>query len=181
MEYDGDIMMAEPTIINENSTMYTYCKQNSLNRKQFAFPFIPSSHNGNLMTEDQEVIVSVHCWASLSIIITVFLFLLKNIITRIWVFYKGRENKPLNRRMEIPFSHVKCGAYIPQMKSNAISYPLFACDIDRITDQDIIDWESLYHPHKYYDLTDDAKEILEEAGVEGSMSQSAFSQVVTWV
>lgn len=181
MDYDGDIMMAEPTIINENSTTYTYCNQNLLNRKRLAFPFIPTSQNDNWMTEDQEVIVSVHCWVSLFIIIIVFLLFLRNLINRIWVFYQGRENKPRNRRIDIPFSHVNRGAYIPQIKSHAISYPLFACDVDKITDQELIDWDSPYHPYKHYDLTEDAKEILKEAGVEDSLSKSAFSQVVIWV
>ena len=174
-------MIADPTIINENSTIYTYCKQNLLNRESFVIPLIPSFQNNNWMTEDQEVIVSVFCWSSILIITMIFLFFLKTIIYRIWAFYKGQQNLSRGRHIHIPFSHVKCGAYIPQIKSQIIvAFPFFACDIDEITDQDMISWESPYHPHKYYDLTEDAKEILEKAGLEGTLSKSAFSQVMTW-
>ena len=178
MDYDVDIMNVEPTIVNENSTMYTYCNQNLPHRR--IFPFLSSAQEENWMTEQQKLIVSAHRWVGLAITIVIVFMYLKNFMNFIWEFYRGKESKSRQKRLSASWSQIQGGCYIPQIKSCAISYPLFACSIDSIIDKGEIQWNSPYHPHKYYDLTDDAKQILKEAGVEGTLSKSAFSQVTIW-
>ena len=51
-------------------------------------------------------------------------------------------------------------AYIPQVVSDSIPYPLIACNVDSIKDSDLFEWEDPLRPYEYYDLTKDVKKLL---------------------
>jgi hypothetical protein len=79
----------------------------------------------------------------------------------------------------IPFTDSNTAAYIPQVNSPEVPFPLVACPVDLIQDS-LFEWTSPYHDYDYYDLTLDADAIM--MGDEGgrSVSNTAFSRVVHW-
>ncbi len=62
-----------------------------------------------------------------------------------------------------PFSSLRTPAYVPQVRSRIMPYPLIACSTDGISET-LYGWRSLYYPYEYYDLTYDAKKILNRDG-----------------
>jgi hypothetical protein len=70
-------------------------------------------------------------------------------------------------------------AYVPQVTSESIAYPLIACDVERIKDSDLFEWEDPLRPYEYYDLTRDAKKLLLEDG-EFDESKVRFSVMEHW-
>ena len=74
----------------------------------------------------------------------------------------------------INFSKVPTiSSYIPQVHSKVFSYPLLACNIDRI-DCDLLDWTDPDRPFAFYDLTKDAEVLLRGTDVS---SKQVFSPV----
>lgn len=80
----------------------------------------------------------------------------------------------------IPFTDNNIAAYIPQVKSPEIPFPLVACPVDLIQDN-LFEWSSPYHDYEYYDLTLDADSIMMGDDKGRSVSNTAFSRVVHWV
>lgn len=75
-------------------------------------------------------------------------------------------------------------AYIPQVVSSSIPYPLIACNVENIKESDLFEWEDPLRSYEYYDLTRDAKRILSEGDnnyhdVELDESK-VFSKMVYW-
>ena len=92
----------------------------------------------------------------------------------------------------IPMRHVESmTAYIPQVPSDSFSYPLIACNVEKIKDSDLFEWEDPLRPYEYYDLTRDLRKILaeDESGEDdddgekndGTMDENRiFSKMVYW-
>ena len=72
-------------------------------------------------------------------------------------------------------------AYIPQVVSSVIPYPLIACNVEKVIDSDLFAWEDPSRGYEYYDLTRDAKRIL-LADWEGDESkvEALFSRMDHW-
>ncbi len=59
-----------------------------------------------------------------------------------------------------PFSSLRTPAYVPQVRSRIMPYPLIACSTHEISES-LYGWRSLYYPYEYYDLTIDVRKILD--------------------
>lgn len=72
-------------------------------------------------------------------------------------------------------------AYIPQVVSSVIPYPLIACNVAKIKESSLFEWEDPSRGYEYYDLTRDAKRIL-LADWEGDESKvdALFSRMDHW-
>ena len=70
-------------------------------------------------------------------------------------------------------------AYIPNVKSSSIPYPLIACDVEQIKKCDLFEWQDPLRPYEYYDLTRDVKVLLRDDG-EVDDSKVIFSRMVHW-
>lgn len=57
-----------------------------------------------------------------------------------------------------------------------MQFPLIACSVIDLANNDLLDWASPYHPYEYYDLTIDALEIMGDHEI----AESAFSKVRFW-
>ena len=70
-------------------------------------------------------------------------------------------------------------AYIPNIKSKSIPYPLIACDVERIKNCELFEWKDPLRPYEYYDLTRDVRRLLrDDGGVDDS--KVVFSRMVHW-
>jgi hypothetical protein len=87
--------------------------------------------------------------------------------------------QPRGKDKQIPFTDNNISAYIPQVKSPKIPFPLVACPVAFIN-EDLFEWESPYHSYDYYDLTLDADAIMMGDKKGRSISSTAFSRVVNW-
>ena len=75
----------------------------------------------------------------------------------------------------IPFSEVAAiSSYIPEVKSNLFSYPLLAVDTEGV-DEELYEWKDAEKPYSYYDLTRDARKMLQNRDV-----KHLFSTVSHW-
>lgn len=79
---------------------------------------------------------------------------------------------------QISFTASGASAYIPEVNSDLLPFPLIACAVTEIDNTDLFDWMSPYYPHIYYDLTLDAEYIMKD--VDGDMADLAFSKVRYW-
>ncbi len=68
-------------------------------------------------------------------------------------------------------------AYVPQVSSEVIPYPLIACNVNEIKDSDLFSWEDPKRGYEEYDLTKDTEELL---GEEIDSSKAVFSKMVYW-
>jgi len=90
----------------------------------------------------------------------------------------GKKYKPLDKQKQITFSASGSSAYIPQVESQIMPYPLIACSVYELANPDLFDWSSPYRPHSYYDLTLDALDIMKDGGKH--IAEFAFSRVRHW-
>ena len=64
------------------------------------------------------------------------------------------------------------------MQSTSVEFPLIACSVAELGNNELFQWASPYHSHDYYDLTLDAEKIMKDD--EGVVSERAFSKVRYW-
>ena len=69
-------------------------------------------------------------------------------------------------------------AYIPQVSSDSIAYPLIACNVDEIKECGLFEWEDPRRTYEYYDITKDVDRLLDFDGVE--KTRILFSKMVHW-
>jgi hypothetical protein len=98
------------------------------------------------------------------------------------VTWLTKSYKPRGKDSGIPFTGSKISAYIPQFKSPEIPYPLIACPVEPMNNDeaDLFEWSCLFHPYEYYDLTLDAEKIMARDHKGRSVANSAFSKVKYW-
>lgn len=107
-------------------------------------------------------------------------FVLFTTVVRFIRQYFFTRFEPVGDDQEIPLSNVESmSAYIPNVKSNSIPYPLIACDVEQIKRCDLFEWEDPLRPYEYYDLTRDVKRLLRDDG-EVEISKVVFSRMVHW-
>lgn len=162
--------------IDENFQSYTFCDQNMLQRSPPVFPSLSSFQpfDQRWMTSGQSRIADACGWTSVGILGGI-------LIHYIISLYKGLKNtyKPRGKDKQIPFTDNNIAAYIPQVKSPEIPFPLIACPVDLI-EEELFEWESPYNSYDYYDLTLDADAIMMADKKGRSVSNTAFSRVVHW-
>lgn len=167
---------AKSVTIDETYQSYIFCDQNMLQRTPPVFPSLSSFQPSDIrwMTRDQARIVDVYGWISVGILGVLAVHYVDSL-------YTGFKNtyKPRGKDKGIPFTDNDIAAYIPQVKSLEIPYPLVACPVNSIQ-EDLFEWESPYHGYDYYDLTLDAEAIMAGDEKSRSISDTAFSRVVHW-
>lgn len=166
----------ESVTIDEAYQSYKFCDQNMLQRSSPAFPSLSSFQPFDMkwMTDGQARISDVYGWISVGILGVLAVHYIISL-------YAGFKNtyKPRGKDKDIPFTGNEIEAYIPQVKSPEIPYPLVACPVDLIP-EDLFEWENPDHGYKYYDLTLDAEAIMAGDKKGRSVSNTAFSIVVHW-
>ena len=152
--------------ISENDMSYRFCLQDLLRTKGHGFPAVPKFQpkGDEWMTSDQEVVTTIYGWTSVGVMGLVLISFLWAIVKSFRRIFKGTY-KPNGDDQALGFSDVRSiSAFIPQVQSDVFSYPLLAFASEGI-DSDLYDWTDPDRPYSYYDLTIDAKDLLE--GLEG--------------
>lgn len=98
------------------------------------------------------------------------------------------SKKSIGDDQNIPFRDVlSMTAYIPQVKSASIAYPLLVCNIDDIICADLFEWEDPNRGYDYYDVTKDVDKLLREESQgnnntndNGETKALVFSRVMYW-
>lgn len=181
-EYLGNhtIKTSDGTMIQQNidsdTESFRYCHQDLLRYTTLSFPALSRWQSEDWMSDDQETVVNIYGWTSLVVLVIVLGFfiilIVKNCQER---FSIGHE--PCGKDMNIPFSQVRSiSAFVPQVDSTVYSYPLLACDVQGI-DPDLFDWTDPDRPHSYYDLTQDACELIGEESVSDKKVFSILSHM----
>lgn len=172
----------ETITVTENGVDYRYCNQDFLGVKG-GFPFVglPQAIHKNIeplayMTREQLISTTYFGWASLAVMIIIFLKF-------IMIWYKSYQKmyygnyKAVGESQGIPYSTLRSRcAYIPQVTSNFFSHPLIACKIDDINEE-LFDFSDQFRSYKYYDLSTDAKKLLSRLKID---DPPGFSTVKSW-
>jgi hypothetical protein len=164
--------------VEPGAQMYSFCRQDFFRYDGFAFPFISSFQvpGEEWMTSSQEMVTTIFGWTSVAIVAAILLKFAWQMWDGAMSMFRGGYS-PSGEDQGINFSKVPTiSAYIPQVQSTVFSYPLLACNIDRI-DSDLLDWTDPDRPFSFYDLTKDAEVLLRGTDVS---SKNVFSQVVHW-
>eukprot|EP00558_Chaetoceros_sp_UNC1202_P004805 CAMPEP_0197242782 /NCGR_PEP_ID=MMETSP1429-20130617/8423_1 /TAXON_ID=49237 /ORGANISM="Chaetoceros sp., Strain UNC1202" /LENGTH=293 /DNA_ID=CAMNT_0042702873 /DNA_START=334 /DNA_END=1215 /DNA_ORIENTATION=+ len=166
-------------IKSSKDQLYEFCNQNFLSerRESLKFPALPSYQpvGNHWMSDDQERLTRVFGWSSVGILCFVVSFYILVVIHTLTKSYK-----PKGEDKEIPFSASGTAGYVPQVKSDVINFPLIACPVQPIIDDDLIDWASPFYSYENFDLTIDADKIMDRDKKGRSVTDTAFSKVVHW-
>jgi hypothetical protein len=161
--------------IAEDAQNYQFCNQDFRRYQGRSFPAIPKFQQDEWMTDDQTTVSDIYGWFSVAILALVLLTLFRLIGRALFSAYLGSYS-PRGRDMKIPYS--KCpgiGSYIPQVGSPLFAYPLLLCDISDV-DTNLFNWTDPEKEHLYYDVTQDAKELLGEK----PLPKHLFGRVKYW-
>lgn len=71
-------------------------------------------------------------------------------------------------------------AYIPEVVSSSIPYPLIACDVEMIKDSNLFEWEDPLRQYEYYDLTKDVKRVVADGEDHFDETKRIFSRMAHW-
>jgi hypothetical protein len=162
-----------PVSVSQGSESFRYCLQDFLRYGNFTFPALSSwqPEGGEWMDADQELVVDIYGWTSLAVLGCVLLFFLSLVVGAVRAMFSvGHIHR--GNDQGIHFSDVaSMSAFVPQVESSMYSYPLLACDVEGL-DTELFDWEDPDRPHSYYDLTEDADELMCDISVR---QKSVFS------
>ena len=166
--------------VSEGDPSYRFCQQSLYwYGKGFAFPAIPNwqKEGDEWMTKEQELLTSFYGWTSFVLVVAVLLWIIRISIRAI--FYR-KNYESCGEDQGIPFSDVpSISSYVPEVKSELFSYPLLAVDTDGI-DEELYEWKDPDKPYSYYDLTRDARQILNDSKIPEDGIKSHFSTVKHW-
>ena len=160
-----------------DTPVYRKCLQDFFRypKGEFPFPFVSSTQlqGEEWMTPDQEDITDIYGWAAVGVIILVALRFAHGWYSGFMSLFRGSYDARGDDQ-DIPFSSVpSINSYVPEVQSPIFSYPLLACNIDRI-DSDLLEWTDPDRPHAFYDLTKDAEVLLRG---QVASSKVVFSQI----
>jgi len=162
----GDNKTNTNVTVSADDASFRFCLQDLLRTNGKNFPALAKFQplNEEWMTVDQETVVTIYGWTSVGVMGIVCMSFLWAILLSVRSIFKGTYT-PNGEDQAIGFSDVRSmSAFVPQVASDVFSYPLLACNSEAI-DSSLYDWTDPDRPFSYYDLTIDAKELLE--GLEG--------------
>lgn len=158
---------------------YKYCKQSLYwYGKGFNFPAIPywQREGEQWMTSEQELLTRIYGWSSFVLVAATLLWII-SISIRAMLFRSNYE--ACGNDQDVPFSDVPTiSSYIPEVRSHLFSYPLLAVDTDNV-DPELYEWKDPDRPYSYYDLSRDARTVLDGIRSEDEV-KSLFSSVTHW-
>ena len=148
--------------LTADDVAYRYCSQDFLSDEmKHHFPTMSfwQPVGDEWMTSEQERLVNIYGVSSVLVVICVLTFFCYAAYNRIRKYFVGKY-EPVGDDQGINYSDVKSiSAYVPQVNSTVYSYPLLACDVKNV-DPKVLGWTDPDRYHTYYDLTQDAKELL---------------------
>ena len=168
-------------VIAGNTTSYQYCNQNLLRPvdHQVRYPALPYwqyKSDGTWMTKDQEAVTQILGWASVGVLI-ILLIRFAWFAKKYFLGLFKPTYKPCGNDKKIDFSKVDgISCYIPQVVSSEFSYPLVASCVDEM-DTDLFEWKDPDKPHHFYNIMQDAKEILFGKDSDKDLPPNVFSKV----
>lgn len=167
--------------VESNETAYKYCNQDFFRfpKSEWAFPFVSELQldGQEWMTGDQEIITDIYGWSAVAVIGLILLGFVYGWYNGFMSTFRGTY-KPNGDVQGINFSDVpSISCYIPEVESSVFSYPLLACNVDNITNKDLMEWNDPDRPFSFYDLTKDAAVLLRGTDVG---SKVVFSQIAYW-
>lgn len=169
---EGDDAIAGEWLLNGNLTvavlpgdlMHKRCLQDFFRFKAEdpSFPFVSKFQlpGQEWMTREQETITDIFGWTAVAVSILVFLIFMYTGFQSLISIFRGTYD-PCGDDQGINFSDVpSINTYVPQIDSSVYSYPLLACNIDKI-DKSLLEWTDPDRPDfVFYDLTKDAEVLL---------------------
>ncbi|GKY91514.1 hypothetical protein MPSEU_000123600 [Mayamaea pseudoterrestris] len=167
-----------PESFPSDTPAYKYCNQDFIRYDTRSFPFIPSlqAPGAEWMTPEQEQLTAVYGWSVVGVVGFILLQFIWGWIGSIRNMFRS-SYKPNGDDQGINFSDVpSISTYVPQIESKIYSYPLLACNVDKI-DMELLDWTDPDRPHSFYDLSKDAKILIQGMDVSAN---TVFSQVAHW-
>jgi hypothetical protein len=165
--------------VSEGDPSYRYCKQSLYwYGKGFNFPAIPywQKEGDEWMSSEQELITKVYGWTSFALVVGTMIWIIA-ISIQAMLFRSKYES--CGEDQGISFSDVpSISSYIPEVRSKLFSYPLLAVDTDSV-DEELYEWKDPERPYSYYDLSRDARTILNGVRSDDEI-KSLFSSVSYW-
>lgn len=163
--------------IPKNETIYEFCNQDMLTTR-FQFPPLPGKQSKVWMKPEQEQIVTLFGITTIvMLVLCVALYILRNILQ---MCRTGGGFEAVGEDQGIPFSTIdSVCAYIPELTSRELSYPLVACRMDTF-DHELFEWQNPDVPYEAYDLTKDVAMILKEKEGNENMNEEIFSTIMHW-
>merc|ERR1719469_565528 len=153
--------------LDGNETSYKYCHQSLIFHKdgKVTFPALSMWQQGGdkWMTKDQESITNI--FGILSVVGSVLILLRFFWHSKKYIFglFRG-VYKEQGKDTGIAFSDVReISCYIPQVVSREFSYPLIVSCVEDV-DTKLIEWKDPDKSHEYYNVMQDAREILHGEG-----------------
>lgn len=165
-------------VIDTDTASFRYCLQDYMRYGNLTFPALSrwQPEGGEWMSEDQETVVDVYGWTSLAVIFVVLIFFASIVFSGVRSMF-STGHKHCGDDQGIPFSQVRSiSAFVPQVHSAVYSYPLMACQCSGV-DTNLFDWTDPDRPHSYYDLTEDADELIGDRSVQDKLVFSILSHV----
>ena len=148
--------------LTSDDVAYRYCSQDFLGHelKHHFPPFSFWQPEGDeWMSSSQERLVNVFAVTSIVVLLCVLWFFVYQAYNKMKKYFIGKY-EPVGEDQRINYSDVKSiSAYVPQVNSSVYSYPLLACDVTNV-DPKVIGWTDPDRYHTYYDLTEDARELI---------------------
>ena len=179
VELKGSDYSNTTVVLNATDSVFMYCKQDLLRFYSGDWDRLPFNsqkqpEDRKWMTDDQETVTGVWGWVGVGFAIaTIGIFvvaLFKRCCCR-------QRYRPRGDDQGVNFSDdATISCYIPQVHSSAFAYPLIACSVDNI-DKDLYDWADPERPYSYYDITRDAKFLLDGTDIS---ERIVFSQFAHW-
>jgi hypothetical protein len=165
-------------IINSNDASYRYCLQDMIRFRNVGFPALSKwqPKGDEWMSDEQEILVDIFGWTSLVFLGFAALFIVFLVVKSVLNMFTAKHVS-CGEDQGIPFSQVpSISTFVPQVESSLYSYPLLACHSNGV-DVDLFDWTDPERPHSYYDLTEDADELIGDRSVRDKLVFSIVSHV----
>jgi hypothetical protein len=171
---DGNVF--NDVLISQSDSSYRYCLQDIIRYSSVGFPALSQwQPKGNeWMSDGQETVVDIYGWTSLVFLGFAVLFIIFLVVKSVLDMFIARHVS-CGEDQGIPFSQVpSISTFVPQVESSLYSYPLLACHSSGV-DTDLFDWTDPERPHSYYDLTEDADELIGDRSVRDKLVFSIVS------
>ncbi|KAG7353258.1 calcium-activated chloride channel [Nitzschia inconspicua] len=167
----SELRFAFNVTFTEEDVDYRFCNQNLMAIGSGpTFPFVPTmttdtTDPSNWMTDDQVITTTYFGWAAVGILVIVIVKFVYGWLVMFLDQYRNSYSA-VGDDQGIHYSDVTSrSAYIPQVFSGMFSYPLIACNTEKI-DEELFDWTDPDRSFGYYDLSKDAAKLLADLHLE---------------
>lgn len=175
-----DTGVSYPFTVDQDTEAYSYCSQRMM---EYAFPPVPSFQQGDgWMSTEQKTITSIYGILVFVMIAVVALFFVGSIVKHVILSFFPKHTA-VGEDKQIPYSDVIYKrAYIPQVESSKIVFPLIACPTDDLIGSRLFSWKDNEKSHEYYDLSRDLADVmmLDQKTERFAISKKVLGTVSYW-